>query len=67
MTIERRDFLKTITLAGAAAAIAPRAMFAQSPESRVDILINEPIGTINPNLYSHFVEHLGGRPQALPV
>ncbi|HEV8591404.1 MAG TPA: alpha-L-arabinofuranosidase C-terminal domain-containing protein [Pyrinomonadaceae bacterium] len=60
MTIERRDFLKAITLAGSAALIAPRAMYSQSAESKIEILINEPIGTINPNLYSHFVEHLGG-------
>src|SRR6266496_5890085 len=60
MSIGRREFLGRTAVAGAAALIAPRAMFTQSPESRVEILINEPIGTINPNLYSHFVEHLGG-------
>src|SRR5438045_5338816 len=60
MSIGRRQFLGRTALAGAAALIAPRAMFSQGPESRVEILINEPIGTVNPNLYSHFVEHLGG-------
>jgi alpha-N-arabinofuranosidase len=60
MSIGRREFLGQTVLAGAAALIAPRAMFSQSAESRVDILINEPIGIVNPNLYSHFVEHLGG-------
>ena len=60
MKIERREFLKNITLAGSAALIAPRSMYSQAVESKVEILINEPIGTINPNLYSHFVEHLGG-------
>lgn len=25
----------------------------------IDILLNEPIGTINPNIYGHFMEHLG--------
>jgi alpha-N-arabinofuranosidase len=29
-------------------------------EASVDILLNEPIGTINPNIYGHFMEHLGG-------
>src|SRR5579862_804208 len=29
-------------------------------DASVDILLNEPIGTINPNLYGHFMEHLGG-------
>lgn len=59
MNIRRRDFLGHSLLAGSAALIAPKAMYAQAADSRVEILINEPIGTINPNLYSHFVEHLG--------
>jgi alpha-N-arabinofuranosidase len=25
----------------------------------LEVLLNEPIGTINPNIYGHFVEHLG--------
>jgi alpha-N-arabinofuranosidase len=30
------------------------------PASTIDILLNEPIGRINPNIYGHFMEHLGG-------
>lgn len=60
MKIGRRDFLNHSLLAASAALIAPRAMYSQAADSRVEILINEPIGTVNPNLYSHFVEHLGG-------
>ncbi|MDQ3061289.1 MAG: alpha-L-arabinofuranosidase [Acidobacteriota bacterium] len=60
MGIERRKFLKGSLLAGAAEMIAPKSVFSQAAESKVEILINEPIGTINPNLYGHFVEHLGG-------
>jgi len=60
MKIERREFVRSSLLFGAAALIAPRAAYSQSAEARIDILVNEPIGTINPNLYSHFVEHLGG-------
>ncbi|MEZ5426840.1 MAG: alpha-L-arabinofuranosidase C-terminal domain-containing protein [Pyrinomonadaceae bacterium] len=60
MKMERREFLKTSLLAAAAAAIAPRSAFSQGAESKVEILINEPIGTINKDLYGHFVEHLGG-------
>lgn len=60
MGIGRREFLNRSLLTGAAAAIAPNAMYAQTgTDSRVEILINEPIGTVNPNIYSHFVEHLG--------
>ncbi|MCD9185316.1 MAG: twin-arginine translocation signal domain-containing protein [Pyrinomonadaceae bacterium] len=60
MKLERREFLKTSLLAGAAAVIAPKAAFSQAAESKIEILINEPIGTINPDIYGHFVEHLGG-------
>lgn len=60
MKIGRRRFLKGSAMFGAAALIAPRAGFSQAAESKIEILINEPIGTINQNLYSHFVEHLGG-------
>ena len=57
----RREFLKSSLATGAVALLAPRAVFGQQgADSKVEIFINEPIGTINPNIYSHFVEHLGG-------
>ena len=52
----RRHFLQS---AAAAASLLPR-MSAQSPDARVDVLLNEPVGTIAPEIYGHFVEHLGG-------
>ena len=39
--------------------IAPKSVFSQTAESKIEILIDEPIGAINKDLYSHFVEHLG--------
>jgi alpha-N-arabinofuranosidase len=51
----RRQFLRT-----AAAASAWLAARAQNTESRIEISVTEPIGTIAPEIYSHFVEHLGG-------
>ena len=33
---------------------------AQSAEARIEILTGEPIGRIAPEIYGHFVEHLGG-------
>src|SRR5213083_3587897 len=33
---------------------------AQSGDSRLEVLVDEPIGTIAPEIYGHFVEHLGG-------
>jgi len=51
-------------LAGSAAlAVGKRIGLAQSAratDSRIDLLVEEAIGTINPNTYGHFVEHLGG-------
>ena len=52
--ISRRAFLRTT--AGSAACLAARA---QNPDSRIEVLA-EPIGVIAPEIYSHFVEHLGG-------
>jgi alpha-N-arabinofuranosidase len=67
-TIRRREFLGT-ALAGTAALLttSKSGVFGfkpeysvQSTDSRVEILLNEPIGKISPDIYGHFVEHLGG-------
>jgi len=29
-------------------------------EARIDVLLDEPIACIDPNVYGHLVEHLGG-------
>jgi alpha-L-arabinofuranosidase len=47
----RRSFL---------AALAAPALRSQGADARIDILLEEPIGTIAPEIYGHFVEHLGG-------
>jgi alpha-N-arabinofuranosidase len=31
-----------------------------STDSRIDVLLDEPLATISPNVYGHFTEHLGG-------
>lgn len=63
MRADRRTFMRS-ALAGSAGVLALRldglAQTARTVDSRVDILVGEPIGTINPNIYGHFVEHLGG-------
>lgn len=53
----RRHFLKTV-VAGGAALLAARS--AKAAEARIEILLNEPIGVISPDLYGHFTEHIGG-------
>lgn len=33
---------------------------AEASASKIEILLDEPIGTISPDLYGHFTEHIGG-------
>lgn len=53
----RREFL-SVAAAAAAGALLPRS--ARAADSRIEVLVGEPIGTIAPEIYGHFVEHLGG-------
>ncbi len=65
----RRRFLRESTLASSALALAATSfsrspLFAQASATSVDanirIFPGEPIGTIQPEIYGHFIEHLGG-------
>ncbi|MCU1320077.1 MAG: alpha-L-arabinofuranosidase domain protein [Edaphobacter sp.] len=58
----RRFFLKASTLAAAATALRGTGTLAQATEAEahIEILPGEPIATISPEVYSHFIEHLGG-------
>src|SRR5512133_817294 len=62
-TVNRREFITDTLMFGAAVAALRAHGFAQSSraaDSRIEVLLGEEIGTINPNIYGHFVEHLGG-------
>jgi alpha-N-arabinofuranosidase len=62
-TTSRRKFLESAVGTGAAYVAAKTAvplLRAQAAESRIEVLTNEPIATIAPEIYGHFVEHLGG-------
>ena len=58
----RRAFLKSTTLAAAVVALRGSSSLAQSAQvdAHIELLPAEPIGTISPEIYSHFIEHLGG-------
>jgi alpha-N-arabinofuranosidase len=64
--IGRRRFLRNTGLVGAGALLANRGAvsfgWAQTSDvdSRIEILPNEPLGTISPNIYGHFTENLSG-------
>ncbi len=58
--MQRRDFLRGSVMAGTAFAFSHRRLWAQSSDAHVEILVNEPVGVISPNIYGHFTEHIGG-------
>src|ERR1700734_4067166 len=59
----RREFLRNTSL-GAGALLASKYLsFAgqdTGAESRIEVLLDEPLGVISPNIYGHFTENLGG-------
>ncbi|HWP44521.1 MAG TPA: alpha-L-arabinofuranosidase, partial [Blastocatellia bacterium] len=60
--MRRRDFLG-VALGGSAALLVGNGAFSfsrQSADSRIEILLDERIGKISPEIYGHFAEHLGG-------
>src|SRR3984957_7893936 len=59
--MQRRNFLKTGALAGSAFFFSRTLASAQtvSSDATIEIMIDEPLGTISPLIYSHFTEELG--------
>src|SRR5947209_8850756 len=57
MLVSRRAFIEGV-LAGAAA--APLRSQTAEGSARIDVIVADPIGTIAPEIYGHFIEHLGG-------
>jgi alpha-L-arabinofuranosidase len=63
--INRRNFLQNGTLAATSLLLSPKTGWTSTPDSRtadsrIDVLFDEPLGTISPNIYGHFVENLSG-------
>jgi alpha-L-arabinofuranosidase len=58
--MERRQFLKGSALAGAALAFSRAQVWAKDADARIEILLEEPLGEISPNIYGQFTEHIGG-------
>ncbi|MCI0665004.1 MAG: alpha-L-arabinofuranosidase [Acidobacteria bacterium] len=60
--MRRRDFLNaaltgSVTMIAGANSIARQS---RTADTKIEILMDEPIGKISPEIYGHFVEHLGG-------
>jgi alpha-N-arabinofuranosidase len=60
MTIGRRHFVRNSTLALGAALLSRKSTLAASFDARIDVILNEELATISPNIYGHFTENLGG-------
>lgn len=63
MKITRRTALKSSAAAATALALRGARLFSQgstSVDAHIDILPAEPIATISPEIYGHFIEQLGG-------
>jgi alpha-N-arabinofuranosidase len=62
ISTSRRSFLKTTGLAAAALSLRRAPLLSQSAQvdAHIEILPAEAIGTISPEIYSHFIEQLGG-------
>jgi len=63
--MKRRDFLQKGALGAAAIFVSPKSGWHTSSDSRradsrIEVLFDEPLGTISPNIYGHFTENLGG-------
>jgi alpha-N-arabinofuranosidase len=63
--IHRRDFLRQGALGATALFLTPNknwppASDSRAADSRIEVLFDEPLGTISPNIYGHFVENLSG-------
>lgn len=58
----RRDFLRHFTTLAGLTLVSRAAPFAaaQSADARIEVLVDEPLGTISPNIYGHFTENLSG-------
>ena len=57
--MERRNFLKVAASTAGAIVVGRRTALAQQADSHIEILVDEPIATIAPEIYGHFTEHIG--------
>ncbi|HZR58282.1 MAG TPA: alpha-L-arabinofuranosidase C-terminal domain-containing protein [Terriglobales bacterium] len=61
----RRQFIRDTALGAGALLFSRYSPFSwgadtQVSDSRIEVLLGEPLGTISPNIYGHFVENLSG-------
>jgi alpha-N-arabinofuranosidase len=57
--MQRRSFLQTGALAGSAFLFSRKLPSATTGDALIEVMLDEPLGTISPLIYSHFTEELG--------
>jgi alpha-N-arabinofuranosidase len=60
MSFSRRNFLTSVAGAAASAAVLKSQSANSRADAHIEVLLDEPIGEIAPDIYGHFIEHLGG-------
>jgi alpha-N-arabinofuranosidase len=60
MKSSRRKFVRNTALGISATLLGRYAAVGASFDARIEILLDEVLGTISPNIYGHFTENLGG-------
>src|SRR5277367_3685926 len=60
MSIDRRRFIRNAALGVGSALLARPFSFAATADARIEVLLDEPLGTVSPNIYGHFTENLSG-------
>jgi len=59
--MKRREFLRNSAVAAGAMVFQSSPFtFAQGADARIEVLLDETLGEISPNIYGHFVENLSG-------
>jgi alpha-L-arabinofuranosidase len=61
LKINRRDFVRNATYGIGGALLAPLPQAGAAERSQIDILLEEPIGVVSPDLYGYLVENLGAQ------
>jgi hypothetical protein len=60
MKTSRRKFVRDAALGISATLLSRYGAVGASFDARIEILLDEVLGTISPNIYGHFTENLGG-------
>ena len=58
--MKRRQFLKSSAVAGTVLVFSSAHVWARDADARIEVLLDEPLGEISPNIYGQFTEHIGG-------